>query len=180
MQFAGVWLLERGSRAARRTPDRRPSFNSTPLDLYFGDDPVLEKHYVPAQPAASGVLAFWRGCHRQVFCYANTISGRARRPTRSWALRHLLEQRYGERLAICLRLQAHDLSESIRASTPGHHLITSGADRRTAGACATCPLGWRTVELDVPHRKSRPARGGQRSAERLPRELRQLLIRDGP
>jgi hypothetical protein len=182
VRLLGAWVAQ---LRAERVIDAS-SFN---LDFhsisYFGDDPVVEKHYVPRRSQRrQAVLAFLaQDAVGQVFCYANADLRKGEEADEVLRFVAFWEQRYGERprhLVFDSKLTTYRNLSKLNAL--GITFITLRRRSPTLrAACATLPRSaWRTVELDVPHRKFKTPRVVDQRVH-LPDytgTLRQLLIRD--
>jgi hypothetical protein len=182
VRLLGAWVAQ---LRAERVLDAS-SFN---LDFhsisYFGADPVVEKHYVPRRSQRrQAVLAFLaQDAVGQVFCYANADLRKGEEADEVLRFVAFWEQRYGERprhLVFDSKLTTYRNLSKLNAL--GITFITLRRRSPTLrAACATLPRSaWRTVELDVPHRKFKTPRVVDQRVH-LPDytgTLRQLLIRD--
>lgn len=152
---------------------------------YFGEDPFVEKHYVPRRSQRrKAVLVFLaQDPEGEVFCYSNTDlrkgdeSGEVLRFVSFW------EKRYGERpkeLVFDSQLTTYaTLSKLDRMG------ITFMTLRRRSPALlkevASHPRSaWRQVKLDIPHRKFQNPRVIEQRVKlkEYEGEVRQFLIRD--
>jgi transposase-like protein len=182
VRLLGAWVAQ---LRAERLIDAA-SFN---LDFhsisYFGDDPVVEKHYVPRRSQRrKAVLAFLaQDATGQVFCYANADLRKGEETDEVLRFVTFWEHRYGERphhLVFDSKLTTYRNLSQLNAL--GITFITlRRRSPKLLAACATLPRSaWRTVELDVPHRKFKTPRVVDQRVH-LPDykgTLRQLLIRD--
>jgi hypothetical protein len=153
---------------------------------YFGEDPFVEKHYVPRRSQRrKAVLAFLaRDAGGNVFCYSNADIRKGEEADEVLRFVRFWEQRYGERprhLVFDSKLTTH--ANLSRLHTERH--VTFITLRRRSPALmaqiATLPRSaWRTVHLDVPHRKFKTPRVVDQRIRLRDYEgtLRQLLIRD--
>jgi len=152
---------------------------------YFGEDSVVEKHYVPRRSQRrKAVLAFLaQDATGQVFCYANTDLRKGEEADEVLRFVTFWEQRGGERprhLVFDSKLTTYRNLAKLNAL--GITFITlRRRSPKLLAACATLPRSaWRTVELDVPHRKFKTPRVVDQRVELSDYKgtLRQLLIRD--
>jgi len=152
---------------------------------YFGDDPFVEKHYVPRRSQRrKAVLTFLaQDADGQVFCYANADLRKGEEANEVLRFVEFWEKRYGQRprhLVFDSKLttyeklgKLHDLGITfitLRRRSP-----------RLLAEIATLPRSaWRIVPLDVPHRRFKTPRVvDQRiTLTGCSARLRQLLIRD--
>ena len=152
---------------------------------YFGDDPFVEKHYVPRRSQRrTAVLTFFaQDAAGQVFCYANADLRKGEEANEVLRFVAFWEQRYGARprhLVFDSKLTTYKNLARLNQMQ-----ITFITLRRRSPSLlaqvATTPRGaWRTVRLDVPHRKFKTPRVVDQRIELrdYPGPLRQLLIRD--
>lgn len=182
VRLMGAWI----ERLRRERVIDASSFN---LDFhsisYFGEDPVVEKHYVPRRSQRrKAVLAFLaQDASGQLFCYANADLRKGEEADEVLRFVTFWEQRYGEwprHLVFDSKLTTYAKLSQLQAL--GITFITL---RRRSPAIqtmvATLPRSaWHTVHLDVPHRKYQTPRVvDQRiSLTGYTGPLRQLLIRD--
>ena len=182
VRLLGAWI----ERLRRERVIDASSFN---LDFhsisYFGDDAVVEKHYVPRRSQRrKAVLAFLaQDAGGQLFCYANADLRKGEEAAEVLRFVSFWEQRYGERP----RHLVFDSKLTTYANLAQLHAlgITFITLRRRSpqlqAAVATLPRSaGQTVHLKVPHRKYQTPRVvDQRvTLTDYPGTLRQLLIRD--
>jgi len=152
---------------------------------YFGDDPFVEKHYVPRRSQRrKAVLTFLaQDAEGQVFCYSNADLRKGEENNEVLRFVEFWEKRYGERprhLVFDSKLTTY-----VNLGKLNDLGITFITLRRRSpqllAEIATLPRSaWRTVYLDVPHRKFKTPRVvDQRiTLTACPAPLRQLLICD--
>ncbi len=162
------------------------SFN---LDFHsiscFGEDPFLEKHYVPRRSQRrKAVLTFFaQDADAQMFCYSNADLRKGEEAKEVLRFVQFWEKHHGERpkhLVFDSRLTTHaKLSE---LNSMGVTFITlRSRTARLVKEVATLPRSsWRTIELDVPHRRFKTPRVVDQRVQLKDYKgaLRQLLIRD--
>ena len=182
VQLLGAWV----ERLREQSLIDAASFN---LDFhsisYFGEDPFVEKHYVPRRSQRrKAVLAFLaQDAHGQVFCYSNADIRKGEESDEVLRFVAFWEKRYGERprhLVFDSKLTTY--AKLSKLNEMGITFITL---RRRSPALlaeiATLPRSaWRTVHLDVPHRKFKTPRVVDQRVDLrgYAGTLRQLLIRD--
>jgi hypothetical protein len=152
---------------------------------YFGDDPFVEKHYVPRRSQRrKAVLTFFaQDAEGQVFCYSNADLRKGEEAEEVLRFVEFWQSKYGERprhLVFDSKLTTY--ANLSKLNQMGITFITL---RRRSPALiaevATMPRpAWQTVHLDVPHRKFKTPRVvDQRvNVKGYAGTLRQLLIRD--
>jgi hypothetical protein len=152
---------------------------------YFGDDPFVEKHYVPRRSQRrKAVLTFFaQDAEGQVFCYSNADLRKGEEADEVLRFVSFWEKRYGERprhLVFDSKLTTY--ARLSKLNDLGITFLTLRRRSPTLNAeVATLPRSaWRTVELDVPHRKFKTPRVVDQRVNLSGYDgtLRQLLIRD--
>ena len=153
---------------------------------YFGEDPFVEKHYVPRRSQRrKAILAFLaRHAGGNLFCYSNADLRKGEEADEVLRFVKFWEQCYGERP----RHLVFDSKLTTYANLSKLHnelQVTFVTLRRRSPALlaqiATLPRSaWRTVHLEVPHRKFKTPRVVDQRIQLRDYEgtLRQLLIRD--
>ncbi len=153
---------------------------------YFGEDPFVEKHYVPRRSQRrKAVLAFLaRDAGGNVFCYSNTDIRKGEEADEVLRFVKFWEQRYGEHhqhLVFDSKLTTHANLSTLHNELEVTFVTLRRRSPKLMAEIATLPRSaWRTVHLDVPHRKFKTPRVvDQRIQLRsFKGTLRQLLIRD--
>ncbi|MBI4562568.1 MAG: hypothetical protein HY724_11045 [Candidatus Rokubacteria bacterium] len=156
-------------------------FHSVP---YYGEHPVVERHYVSARSRRQkSILVFLaQDAEGQAFCYANADLRRREEPEELLRFIAFWERTRGERprqLVFDSRLTTYANLARLDAEL-GITFITL---RRRSPALlheiAGLPRSaWRTVELDVPSRKYRTPRVYEQPVRLAGRVFRQLYILD--
>ncbi len=155
-------------------------FHSVP---YYGEDPVLERHYVSArsrrQPSVLVFLA--QDAEGRAFCYSNADIRKQEEPDEIFRFITFWQRVHKARpreLVFDSRLTTH--ANLARLDTMGIAFIT--LRRRSAALLkeiAQLPRSaWRTVELDVPTRKFRTPRVYEHKVRLAGRVFRQVYILD--
>ncbi len=152
---------------------------------YFGDDPFVEKHYVPRRSQRrKAVLAFFaQDADAQLFCYSNADLRKGEEAEEVLRFVHFWEKHHGGRpkqLVFDSKLTTY--ANLSKLNDMGINFITlrRRSHALVAEVAAQPSSAWRTVELDVPHRKFKTPRIiDQRTQLRgYQGVVRQLLIRD--
>ena len=152
---------------------------------YFGDDPFVEKHYVPRRSQRrKAVLVFLaQDAAGQLFCYSNADLRKGEEADEVLRFVAFWEKRYGQRPRhLVFDSKLTTFSNLSKLDELGITFIT--LRRRSPALVAqvtTLPRSaWRTVELDVPHRKFKTPRVVEQRVRLTgyAGEVRQLLIRD--
>ena len=155
-------------------------FHSVP---YYGDDPVLERHYVSArsrrQPSVLTFLA--QDAEGRVFCYANADIRKGEESEEVFRFIAFWKRTHGQNprhLVFDSRLTTYP--NLTRLEKMGILFIT--LRRRTARLLqeiAALPRSaWRTIELDVPTRKYKTPGIYEQTVALAGGSFRQIFIRD--
>lgn len=152
---------------------------------YFGEDPFVQKHYVPRRSQRrKAVLAFFaQDADAQLFCYSNADLRKGEEAKEVLRFVSFWEKHHGQRpkhLVFDSKLTTYaNLSE---LNSMGITFITLRS--RTPALqkeVATLPRSaWRTITLDVPHRKFKTPRVIEQRVQLKSYKgvVRQLLIQD--
>ena len=152
---------------------------------YFGEDPFVEKHYVPRRSQRrKAILTFLaQDAEGQVFCYSNADIRKGEEADEVLRFVAFWEKHYGERPShLVFDSQLTTYANLRKLDDLGITFLT--LRRRSPKVMAEVALlprsAWRTVKLDVPHRKFKTPRVVEQRIQ-LPgygKPLRQLVIRD--
>lgn len=178
----GLWI-------GRLKAEKGFDFDSLNLDFhsisYFGDDPFVEKHYVPrrSQSKKSILTFFAQDAEGQVFCYSNTDLRKGEEADEILRFVAFWKKQYGEKpkeLVFDSKLTTQtNLSELNQKDI---RFIT--LRRRSQGLIKEVALiprsDWEKVTLDVPHRKYKTPRFVEKKTKirGYEGELRQFYIQD--
>ena len=156
-------------------------FHSVP---YYGEHPVVERHYVSARSRRQkSILVFLaQDAEGQAFCYANADLRRREEPEEIFRFITFWEHARGERpreLVFDSRLTTYANLARLDAELG----ITFMTLRRRSPALlqeiASLPRSaWRTIELDIPARKYRTPRVYEQPVRLAGRVFRQLYLLD--
>jgi hypothetical protein len=155
-------------------------FHSVP---YYGDDPVLERHYVSArsrrQPSVLAFLA--QDAEGRAFCYSNADIRKGEESEEIFRFIAFWKRTHGQNprhLVFDSRLTTYP--SLARLEKMGITFIT--LRRRTAKllqeVAALPRSAWRTIELDVPTRKYKTPRIYEQTIALAGQTFRQIFIRD--
>lgn len=152
---------------------------------YFGDDPFVEKHYVPRRSQRrKAVLTFFaQDAQGQVFCYSNADLRKGEEADEVLRFVSFWQKRYGERprhLVFDSKLTTYANLSKLNDLGITFLTLRRRSPAITAEIATMARSAWRTVELDVPHRKFKTPRVVDQRAKLTGYKgtLRQLLIRD--
>jgi hypothetical protein len=155
-------------------------FHSVP---YFGEHPLVQSHYLSKrsrrQPSILTFLA--QDADAQVFCYSNADIRKGEEAEEVFRFIAFWKRRYGrlpQHLVFDSKLTTYEGLDRLDAA--GITFIT--LRRRSPSLLAEVenlpPSAWRTVTLDVPHRKYRKPRVFEQKARPHERAYRQFFITD--
>lgn len=156
-------------------------FHSVP---YYGEHPVVERHYVSARSRRQkSILVFLaQDAEGQAFCYANADLRRREEPEELLRFIAFWERTRGERpreLVFDSRLTTYANLARLDAELGITFLTLRRRSPALLQAIAGLPRSaWRTVELDVPTRKYRTPRVYEQPVRLAGRVFRQLYILD--
>ncbi len=153
---------------------------------YFGDDDFVEKHYVPRRSQRrKAILAFLvRDAGGNVFCYSNADIRKGEEADEVLRFVKFWEKHYGERprhLVFDSKLTTYANLSKLNAELGITFLTLRRRSPSLMAEIATqSRSAWRTVHLDVPHRKFKTPRVIDQRIHLNGYDgiLRQLLIRD--
>ena len=150
---------------------------------YFGEHPLVQSHYLAKrsrrQPSILTFLAQDADSH--VFCYANADIRKGEEADEVFRFIDFWKRQYGrvpQHLVFDSKLTTYEGLDRLDAA--GITFMT--LRRRTKGLLADVdglpPSAWRTVTLDLPHRKYRTPRIYEQKVRLRERSYRQLFIKD--
>lgn len=152
---------------------------------YFGGDPFVEKHYVPRRSQRrKAVLAFFaQDAEGQVFCYSNADLRKGEEADEVLRFVDFWEQKYGQRprhLVFDSKLTTQANLSKLNKIGITFLTLRRRSPKILAEVATTPRSAWRTVHLDVPHRKFKTPRViDQRvNLSDYKGSLRQFLVRD--
>jgi hypothetical protein len=152
---------------------------------YFGDDPFVEKHYVPRRSQRrKAILAFLaQDADGQVFCYSNTDIRKGEEADEILRFVEFWETTYGDRprhLVFDSQLTTYANLRKLDNLGIIFQTLRRRSPKLLAQAASLPRSSWRVVNLDVPHRRFQTPRVvDQRvTPSGYGKVLRQLIIRD--
>jgi len=171
-QLAGCQLLDGASFNL--------DFHSVP---YYGQDPMIEKHYVSARSRSQpGMLVFLaQDEHSQTFCYANADLRKGEEAEEIFRFIRFWEKAHGQmprHLVFDSKLTTQ--ANLARLDRMKIDFITLRR-RSPALLCEVYGLprsAWRTIELDVPSRQYQTPRVYEQPVTLCGRRFRQLFVLD--
>jgi transposase len=155
-------------------------FHSVP---YFGEHPIVESHYLPRrsrrQPSILTFLA--QDADSQVFCYSNADIRKGEEADEIFRFIAFWKRQHG-------KAPQHLVFDSKLTTFPGLDRLDAAGitfitlrrrSPKLLAEIANLPLSaWRTVDLELPHRKYRTPRVYEQKARPLQRTYRQFFITD--
>lgn len=153
-------------------------FHSVP---YFGDDPIVENHYVSMRSRSQkSILVFLaQDADGHAFCYSNADLRKHEQSDEIFAFIDFFQKTHGE-------LPRHLVFDSRLTTYPNlvrlddMHITFITLRRRSPALRKEIALiprsAWRTIELDVPTRKYRTPRVFEQTAAVAGRAFRQVFI----
>jgi transposase len=155
-------------------------FHSVP---YFGEHPLVESHYLAKrsrrQPSILVFLAQDAGA--QVFCYANADIRKGEEADEIFRFIDFWKRQHGkapQHLVFDSKLTTYAGLDRLDAAGITFITLRRRSPKLLAEVADLPASAWRTVELDVPHRKYRNPRFYEQKARPLQRVYRQLFITD--
>jgi hypothetical protein len=152
---------------------------------YFGEDPFVEKHYVPRRSQSrKAVLTFFaQDAEGKVFCYSNADLRKGEEVDEILRFVEFWEQKYGQRprhLVFDSKLTTYANLSKLNKMGIAFMTLRRRFPALLAEVATTPRSAWRTVRLDVPHRKFKTPRViDQRvTITDYKGSLRQLLVKD--
>jgi transposase len=155
-------------------------FHSVP---YFGEHPIVESHYLPRrsrrQPSILTFLA--QDADSQVFCYSNADIRKGEEADEIFRFIAFWKRQHG-------KAPQHLVFDSKLTTFPGLDRLDAAGitfitlrrrSPKLLAEVANLPLSaWRTVDLELPHRKYRTPRVYEQKARPFQRTFRQFFITD--
>lgn len=179
-RLLALWHRQLSAEALLTASSLNLDFHSVP---YFGEHPLVESHYLSKrsrrQPSVLTFLA--QNADNQVFCYSNADIRKGEESEAIFRFIAFWKRQYGE-------LPSHLVFDSKLTTYQGlDRLDALGITfltlrRRSPSLLAKIdqlpPSAWRTITLDIPHRKYRTPRIYEQKATPREQSFRQFFIRD--
>jgi transposase len=150
---------------------------------YFGEHPLVESHYLPKrsrrQPSILTFLA--QDADSQVFCYSNADIRKGEEAEEVFRFIEFWRRQHGsppQHLVFDSKLTTYDGLDRLDAAGITFMTLRRRSKRLLAEIDRLPPSAWRTVTLDLPHRKYRTPRVYEQKARPLARSYRQFFIHD--
>jgi transposase len=155
-------------------------FHSVP---YFGEHPLVESHYLAKrsrrQPSILVFLA--QDADAQVFCYANADIRKGEEADEIFRFIDFWKRQHGkapQHLVFDSKLTTYAGLDRLDAAGITFLTLRRRSPKLLADAANLPASAWRTVELDIPHRKYSTPRFYEQKARPLGRAYRQFFITD--
>jgi hypothetical protein len=155
-------------------------FHSVP---YFGEHPLVEPHYLAKrsrrQPSILVFLA--QDADAQVFCYANADIRKGEEADEIFRFIDFWKRQHGkapQHLVFDSKLTTYAGLDRLDAAGITFITLRRRSPKLLAEVADLPASAWRTVELDVPHRKYRNPRFYEQKARPLQHTYRQFFITD--
>jgi hypothetical protein len=152
---------------------------------YFGDDPFVEKHYVPRRSQRrKAVLTFFaQDAEGQVFCYSNADLRKGEEADEVLRFVEFWRKKYGEtprHLVFDSKLTTYEKLSQLNQMGITFITLRRRSPALVAEVANLPRSAWRTVPLDVPHRKFKTPRVVDQRVNLKGYQgiLRQVLVRD--
>ena len=181
-RLLGCWI-------ARLREDKIIDACSFNLDFhsisFFGEDPFVEKHYVPRRSQRrKAVLAFLaQDAEGQLFCYSNTDLRKGEEADEVLRFIEFWQQSYGQRprhLVFDSKLTTYANLAKLTELSITFITLRRRFAKLLAEIATTPRSAWKKIELEIPHRKFKTPRLIDQRVEikEYGGTLRQLLITD--
>jgi transposase len=155
-------------------------FHSMP---YFGEHPLVESHYLSKrsrrQPSILTFLA--QDPDAQVFCYSNADIRKGEEAEEIFRFIDFWKRQYGkppQHLVFDSKLTTYQGLDRLDAAGITFLTLRRRSPSLLAEVDRLPPSAWRTITLDVPHRKYRKPRVFEQKAHPRERAYRQFFITD--
>ena len=155
-------------------------FHSVP---YFGEHPLVESHYLSKrsrrQPSVLTFLA--QDADAQVFCYSNADIRKGEEAEEIFRFVEFWRRQYGKQpqhLVFDSKLTTYQGLDRLDAAGITFLTLRRRSPSLLAEVDRLPPSAWRTITLDVPHRKYRKPRVFEQKARPRERTYRQFFITD--
>jgi transposase len=155
-------------------------FHSVP---YFGEHPLVESHYLSKrsrrQPSILTFLA--HDPDAQIFCYANADVRKGEEAEEIFRFINFWRRQYGKQpqhLVFDSKLTTYQGLDRLDAAGITFLTLRRRSPSLLAEVSHLPPSAWRTITLDVPHRKYRKPRVFEQKACPRQRTYRQFFITD--
>src|SRR5246127_4290439 len=164
-------------------------FTGTSINLdfhavpYFGEHPLVESHYLPRRSRRQPSILTFLGqdADSQVFCYSNADIRKGEEAEEVFRFVDFWTRQHGsppQHLVFDSKLTTYAGLDRLDAAGITFMTLRRRSKGRLAEIGRLPPSAWRTVTLDLPHRKYRTPRVHEQNARPLGRTYRQFFIHD--
>jgi hypothetical protein len=181
-KLLGAWVEVLKSKKAIDGQSFNLDFHSI---RYFGEDPVVEKHYVPRRSQRTkAILTFLaQDPDGHIFCYSNADIRKGEESNEVLRFVEFWESRFGarpEELVFDSKLTTQPVLSRLTELEVTFITLRTRRPELKAAIAVQPRSAWQKIELDIPHRQYRTPRFiDQRiKLRKYKGELRQLLIKD--
>jgi transposase len=179
-RLLALWHAQLGAEALFNGQSLNLDFHSVP---YFGEHPLVESHYLSKrsrrQPSILTFLA--QDADSQVFCYANADIRKGEEADEIFRFIDFWKRQYGkspQHLVFDSKLTTYHGLDRLDAAGITFLTLRRRSPSLLAEVDRLPPSAWRTITLDVPHRKYRTPRIYEQKACPRERNYRQFFITD--
>jgi transposase len=155
-------------------------FHSVP---YFGEHPLVESHYLSKrsrrQPSILAFLA--QDADSQVFCYSNADIRKGEEADEIFRFIDFWKRQYGkapQHLVFDSKLTTYQGLDRLDVAGTTFLTLRRRSPSLLAEVSHLLPSAWRTITLDLPHRKYRTPRVFEQKTRPCERTYRQFFITD--
>jgi transposase len=179
-RLLALWHAQLSGEALFNGQSLNLDFHSVP---YFGEHPLVESHYLSKrsrrQPSILTFLA--QDADSQVFCYANADIRKGEEADEIFRFIEFWKRQYGkapQHLVFDSKLTTYQGLDRLDAAGITFLTLRRRSPSLLAEVDGLPPSAWRTITLDVPHRKYRTPRVYEQKACLRERTYRQFFITD--
>jgi transposase len=179
-RLLALWHAQLSGDALFNGQSLNLDFHSVP---YFGEHPLVESHYLSKrsrrQPSILTFLA--QDADSQVFCYANADIRKGEEADEIFRFIEFWKRQYGkapQHLVFDSKLTTYQGLDRLDAAGITFLTLRRRSPSLLAEVDGLPPSAWRTITLDVPHRKYRTPRVYEQKACLRERTYRQFFITD--
>jgi transposase len=179
-RLLALWHAQLGGDSLFAGQSLNLDFHSVP---YFGEHPLVESHYLPKrsrrQPSILTFLA--QDADSQVFCYSNADIRKGEEADEIFRFIDFWKRQYGklpQHLVFDSKLTTYDGLDRLDAAGITFLTLRRRSPSLLAEAAALPASAWRTVTLEVPHRRYRNPQVYEQKVRPRQRTYRQFFITD--
>ncbi len=175
-----LWHAQLGGDSLFAGQSLNLDFHSVP---YFGEHPLVESHYLPRrsrrQPSILTFLA--QDADNQVFCYSNADIRKGEEADEIFRFIDFWKRQHGklpQHLVFDSKLTTYEGLDRLDAAGITFLTLRRRSPSLLAEAAALPASAWRTVTLEVPHRRYRNPQVYEQKVRPRQRTYRQFFITD--